>query len=279
MKKIIFILLIGSIILLPIQVFTQVKPDIELTKEEAAAKITEWQAKVAELTTQLNNSDADLQKIKKELDNTIAQFKDCSQAFYKMIGITPQDMENFRQKLGLIEGRIREFQKLPNDVLADKQDEVKALNADLDSLRMNKIAIWPEFFDKIVSMAAEIKGLYREKSIKSYTVGTWAENRDCLWNIAGKMEIYGDPFQWPRIWTYNTEIIRNPDIIHPGQVLKLPPPGPKTNDDIKAERKYWRNKREAMENEKNEGASNNPASKTDSKAAQQPAKNKVEKGK
>jgi nucleoid-associated protein YgaU len=63
-----------------------------------------------------------------------------------------------------------------------------------------------------------------------------------LWNISGKAEIYGDPFQWPKIWQANTDIIRNPDIIHPGQVLKIPPPGPKTDEETKAERRYWRDK-------------------------------------
>ena len=60
------------------------------------------------------------------------------------------------------------------------------------------------------------------------------------------MEIYGDPFQWPKIWQANTDQIRNPDIIHPGQVLKVPPAGPKTDDESKAERKYWRKKRAAQ---------------------------------
>ena len=90
-------------------------------------------------------------------------------------------------------------------------------------------------------------GKFREKKIKSYTVGTWAENKDCLWNISGKVDIYGDPFQWPKIWQANTSIVRNPDIIHPGQVLTLPQKGPQSTDDQKALRKYWRNKRAAQE--------------------------------
>jgi hypothetical protein len=54
-----------------------------------------------------------------------------------------------------------------------------------------------------------------------YTVGTWRENRDCLWNIAKKPEIYNDPFAWPKIWRANMDQIHNPDIIHPGQQLQI----------------------------------------------------------
>ncbi|MBQ6269954.1 MAG: LysM peptidoglycan-binding domain-containing protein [Bacteroidetes bacterium] len=135
---------------------------------------------------------------------------------------------------------------LSNDELADRRSDVEALEAELNTLRGNKLAVIPEFYDRILNLAREIKGLYREKKISGYTVGTWAQDRDCLWNISGKMEIYGDPFQWPKIWQANTDQIRNPDIIHPGQVLKVPPAGPKTDDESKAERKYWRKKRAAQ---------------------------------
>jgi hypothetical protein len=66
-----------------------------------------------------------------------------------------------------------------------------------------------------------------------------------LWNISGKADIYGDPFQWPKIWQGNTDMIRNPDIIHPGQKLMIPAPGAETSDEMKAERSYWRKKRAA----------------------------------
>lgn len=33
---------------------------------------------------------------------------------------------------------------------------------------------------------------------------------------------YGDANQWRRIWDANKDLIKNPDLIHPGQVLKIP---------------------------------------------------------
>ena len=43
---------------------------------------------------------------------------------------------------------------------------------------------------------------------------------DCLWKIAEK--VYGDGYQWRRIYENNRDIIRRPDMIRPGQILKLP---------------------------------------------------------
>ncbi len=223
-------------------------PDHQLYEDQAVIRIQEFKTKIAGLDEQLNALKADMAGLEKKLDDTKTSIKDCNDNLYSMIGATMADVNAFRQQIGVIEGKIREMQRLPDDVLADRQADVFALEAELNQLRTNKISLLPEFFPKIIKLAKEINpGLLREKKVREYIVKSWFENRDCLWNIAGNVEIYGDPLQWPKVWQANTSIIRNPDIIHPGQVLSIPPPGPKTDEEMKSERKYWREKREAME--------------------------------
>ncbi len=246
MKKIIFLLVLISIAGTAIaQRAPESKPDKDLTCDEAALRIQDWEAKVNDLKTQLNNLTSDVQKLSSNLESTKKAYKDCKEWIYRLLGVTELDVEQFRQKLGVIEGKIRAMKNLSDDELADRRSEIEALENELNQLRENKISLMPEFFNKIQQLARDIRGLYREKKIRSYTVGTWAKDRDCLWNIAGKIEIYGDPFLWPKIWQSNKSIIRNPDIIFPGQVLMLPAKGPKDADELKAERNYWRMKREA----------------------------------
>ena len=43
---------------------------------------------------------------------------------------------------------------------------------------------------------------------------------DNLSKIAKKF--YGDANKWKRIFEANRDILKNPDLIHPGQVLKIP---------------------------------------------------------
>ncbi len=45
---------------------------------------------------------------------------------------------------------------------------------------------------------------------------------ECLWYIAGYDHIYGNPLQWPIIYKANTDRIKNPDLIYPGQVFVIP---------------------------------------------------------
>ena len=230
----------------------ETKPDKELECDEADARILKYKEQNQALQTKLDALKADIMKAEEDLAKSVTDLKNCNDDIYSMINASEADVNSFRERLGRIEGRVREMQRMNDDQLADRQDEVMNLEGQLNALRGERIAALPEFYDKIIRLAKDIKGLYREKKIKSYTVGTWSENRDCLWNIAGQAEIYGDPFQWPKIWQANTDQIKNPDVIQPGWVLTIPEAGPKTSEEMKAERRYWRQKREAMEEAGNE---------------------------
>ncbi len=45
---------------------------------------------------------------------------------------------------------------------------------------------------------------------------------ECLWRIAAKKEIYNNPKEWKKIYDANKDQIKNPNLIYPGQNLKIP---------------------------------------------------------
>lgn len=45
---------------------------------------------------------------------------------------------------------------------------------------------------------------------------------DCLWRIAARSEGYGDGRLWKRIHEANRDRIRDPDLIYPGQEIRIP---------------------------------------------------------
>lgn len=45
---------------------------------------------------------------------------------------------------------------------------------------------------------------------------------DCLWKIAGLDKIYGDPYQWPKIYKANKGLINTPELIYPYQIFDIP---------------------------------------------------------
>jgi nucleoid-associated protein YgaU len=58
-----------------------------------------------------------------------------------------------------------------------------------------------------------------------YVVYQWQSSGDCFWNIAGKHFVYGNPWEWQRLYAANrdkTELPGNPDRIAPGTILEIP---------------------------------------------------------
>jgi hypothetical protein len=65
---------------------------------------------------------------------------------------------------------------------------------------------------------------------------------DNLWSIAGSSEIYGSPTLWIKIWMANRDKIKNPDLIYPGQELRIPPEAPLTRDERLMLKEYHSNR-------------------------------------
>lgn len=64
--------------------------------------------------------------------------------------------------------------------------------------------------------------LIAQKTESVYVVKLNPENRDCLWKIAGYV-YQNKTWLWPVIWRANKFQIQDPDLIYPGQKLKVPP--------------------------------------------------------
>jgi len=221
------------------------KPDEELKCKEADARIKQFSDQNATLKAKLDAVKADISKAESDLATAVTSLKKCNDDIYALVGSTEADVNAFRQRLGQLEGRVRELQRLSQEQLIARQGDVRSADRDLNALAQEQLAVLPEFYDRIAALHNDIQRLYIKNPEKNYVVGTWAENRDCLWNIAGRSEIYSDPMLWPRIWQANIDQIKNPDIIQPGWTLKVPANAPLNDDEKRAERVYWRKKRQA----------------------------------
>lgn len=229
----------------------------EMTEEQALEKIQQLEARSNELKRQSTTLDAQLQDKNTVLKQKQADYEKCVDDLYALVGATRQDYDAYESRLKKLENLISDLLRLsPMELLARKGQVDEAEN-EYKSLAGNKISLLPAFYDRVNKIGENIKALRDtlSRAEKTYVVGTWAKDRDCLWNIAKKPDIYGDAFRWPKIWQKNRDQIKNPDLIYQGQVLKVPAPAPLTMDEESAARKYYRMKREAAAT----GATETPA--------------------
>ena len=197
---------ISILFLLSLSSFAQ--EEKEMTKEE-------WEAEMTRLTGQKQALNSEIETLNKDIENlnTVkAGLQDpevCTDELYALVGATRSDVDNFRNAVNELDGKIRRKE----GPKADRQ-------ADLNALKMNKISALPEFFDKVHNKMQQALDEWVETSpIISYTV----VKGDCLWNIAKKKEHYGNGFAWPVIYKANRDKIKNPDLIYPKQVFSIPP--------------------------------------------------------
>ena len=124
-------------------------------------------------------------------------------------------LEKCQKELALLQAKEAELRKRYGELSQEVQRlrkeiaEIEALQRRLEELKAQA--------ENRMSQCEEM--LKRWQSLpKSYTV----KRGDTLWGISSKSYIYGDPWQWPLIYKANRDKIKNPHLIYPKEVLKIP---------------------------------------------------------
>lgn len=197
---------------------------------EMKARLAEYTGQVGALQTQSTKLDADL--------------KQCLDELYALVGSNAAEAEAYRQEIVDAENDANDLLRLSDAELLARSGEVDALEARVKKLWENKLSLIPEFWDRLTALNEKVASLKNTiaGSGKVYTVGTWSRNRDCLWNISKKPDIYNNAWLWPKIWQGNRDQIRDPDVIKPGQKLKIPQKGELTSEEKSAANSYYRRK-------------------------------------
>lgn len=245
---------------------------VSFAQEKVRMKYEDWQKEMALWTSKRDELKAKLNALNKEIDalkqqsaQKDAQIKQIQDEIYALIGTTPEGVNEYRQRVADFERRLNELSRLSNEQLYERRAEVEKLYNDYQALKSDKRVVLSEFYDKVMGFESQVnnlnttvKALVKTKEGKvviaetiiketTYTVGTWKKDRDCLWNIAKKPTIYDNPFLWPKIYVANRDKIKDPDLIYPGWVLKIPPKAELTKEEKRAANAYYRKKAEKQQ--------------------------------
>jgi len=187
--------------------FNIIAQEEEMTEEE-------WEAEMTRLRAEKQSLEQEISSLRADIDNLNSQqagmksFEECMNELYALVGATKADVDNFRKAISELDGKI----KRKEGPKADRQ-------TDLTALKMNKISALPEFFDKVHNQMQRALDAWVEAPQEiMYTV----VRGDCLWNIAKKDVHYSNGFAWPVIYKANRDQIKDPDLIYPDQMFKIP---------------------------------------------------------
>ena len=223
----------------------------QMTKDEWQKQITEQTAKRNDLKNQLTGLQKEVSDLQKQDADKAQALKQCQDDLASLIG---QQEPPFIAKLDAIDARLSELSHLSNQDLWTRRAELDTVQNWINEALKVPISVIQKYQDRLKDQQSRLDAIKKNLAdiIASgeltpiYTVGTWAKDRDCLWNIAKKPKIYDNAFLWPKIWQGNRDQIKNPDVIHKGQKLKIPPKADLTKEEKSALRKYWAKKNAAV---------------------------------
>lgn len=222
----------------------------EMTKEEWQKQIADYTAKVTDLKNKFETLKKEVADLQKQDADKSAALKKCQE---ELTALITQEEAPLVAMLDKIDGKLGELSRLSNQDLYARKAELDEVQGMIDAAKKSPASALNKYATRLQEQQGRLDALKKAleafvasgQATQTYTVGTWAKDRDCLWNIAKKPKIYDNPFMWPKIWQGNRDQIKNPDVIHPGQKLKIPPKGDLSKEEKAAARKYWSKKEAA----------------------------------
>lgn len=216
----------------------------EMTKEQWQQQINEATTRRNELKTRLDRLTAEIDNLRNQSSKLDADIAACEDELFSMLGVTRERFEAFDRELRTHEQRADELMRIADADLMRYNDEINSMSKRVNEMMKDKLGKLPRFSSRLANLRKNVDGLLATlaKSGMTYTVGTWARDRDCLWNIAKKPNIYANAWLWPKIWQSNKDKIRDPDIIQPGWRLNIPPKAEMTREEKSAANSYYKRK-------------------------------------
>lgn len=193
----------------------------EMEMEEYEALFTEWQGRLDAAQVGINEEDNLINDLQAQLDETQAAIDAEWGEIYTALGSSKAEDDQFNSELDALRNDASSFLNMSPEEIYSRQDELKALKDRLAAFKANNLALLTANETKLNNIESMI--LQAEEKGKPAEPDTYSVMRgDYLWKIAAKSEIYSDAYAWNRIYTSNTDQIKDANLIYVDQVFRIP---------------------------------------------------------
>jgi hypothetical protein len=205
----------------------------EMSRDEYELVKDEYAIMMIKLMVRRDTLDYHISRLKEISSSRDEEIEKQEAGLYALVGTTKSGVNDFRRKFEETENRINNRTGTPADARSLFYDEILS----------SKIKCLPEFADRFQSMKIQMEnweGRQFTPPVVTQETPTISEGTylvvkgDCLWKISTLK--YNSPYFWPAIWEANKngvvnkdelpdfrhKAITNPNLIYPGQVLKIP---------------------------------------------------------
>ena len=208
----------------------------EIDEDQFEALKDKMAGSVIELMIKLDSLNSDIARLKQMSRSNDSIIENYERDLYALVDTDENGVNDFRRKFEETEKRISSKTGTPSD----------ARRSFFNEIANSKIRCLPEFQERYVSVKRQLEdweGMITTAPTETGNTYTVVKG-DYLWKIS--VMKYNSPYYWPIIWEANKNgvvnkeqlldplhrVIINPDLIYPGQVLKIPS---LNNSDLKKE--------------------------------------------
>jgi nucleoid-associated protein YgaU len=222
MKSKIFFVLAAIAITISTTNVTAVFAQERLRYDEYQQQLAEWQQREETAQARIQECEDIIAGLRDRLDNLNSRIGDTEDAIWRALGMTERQFNSYIAELEGLRRQIQELLNLDPAELFRRQDEVRDALSRIDELSDSRAARHPqarEILNDLRRLRRRLENALEnaQPAFDSYSV----VRGDYLWRISRKPDVYNDPFQWIRIYTKNRDVIKDPDLIYPGQEFKI----------------------------------------------------------
>ena len=193
----------------------------DMKMDEYQAELAKWQQREADANARIAELEAENAKLNEDITAAQNEYDNTWNSIYSMLDTDEAGYNDFVQQSKALENDLTGFVALSPEDIYSRQAELDEYKNRLAALQGDKRSLGPDPY-RILSNCESLIRQAEEKA-KNVAAGKYnVAKGDYLWKISGMSDIYGDPYAWMKIYTYNRSQISDPDLIYPNQVLEIP---------------------------------------------------------
>lgn len=192
----------------------------DMTMDQYNAALQAAKDREAKAKADLQKCEEEKANIKQQITDTEGQISSTWDEIYAAIGTDKAGVDAYRKQLEALEAEVDGLAALSPEELFKRRKEIDDIEARLNTMKESRIYALTEMQNRVARIEGKIANLRNRMPKAMYDEYTVVRG-DYLWKISGKSDIYGDPFQWIRIYSYNRDQIKDPDLIYPKQIFKI----------------------------------------------------------
>lgn len=201
------------------------KEEREQYWQELENELMMWQQREADARAAIQENEQKIADLQARIQKIDAEYEALYNKIMAELGITAEELAEFQKRLDEVNAQLDYYDELSNSELYAHRDEINDFVGDYEAMKEEKVAKAPDFRDQLAQIDRRIEKLQSDLIAarpKYYEDEHEVVKGECLWIISGYEHIYNDPAQWGIIYRANRDQIKDPDLIYPGQIFKIP---------------------------------------------------------